>query len=93
VHALVQTWDLHLEGCQSLKEKRAVLQSLKAELRRKLNVAVAEVDHQDLWQRAGIACATVASDRRVAEETLRTADELVEAADGVRIIDTVLRPA
>ena len=93
MHALVQTWDLHLEGCQSLKEKRAVLQSLKAELRRKLNVAVAEVDHQDLWQRAGIACATVASDRRVAEETLRTADELVEAADGVRIIDTVLRPA
>jgi uncharacterized protein YlxP (DUF503 family) len=90
VHALVQTWDLHLEGCQSLKAKRAVLQSLKAALR-KLNVAVAEVAHQDLWQRAGIACATVASDRRVAEETLRSADELVEAIDGVRIIDTVVR--
>lgn len=90
MHALVQTWDLHLEGCQSLKAKRAVLQSLKAALR-KLNVAVAEVEHQELWQRAGIACATVASDRRVAEETLRSADELVEAIDGVRIIDTVVR--
>jgi hypothetical protein len=93
VYALVQWWDLHLEGCQSLKAKRAVLQSLKAELRRKLNVAVAEVDHQDLWQRAGIACVTVASDRRVAEEILRTADAVVENTDGVRIIDTVLRPA
>jgi uncharacterized protein YlxP (DUF503 family) len=91
VHALVQTWDLHLEGCQSLKAKRAVLQSLKAELRRKLNVAVAEVEYQDLWQRAGIACVTVASDRRVAEETLRSADELVEQTDGVRIIDTEVR--
>ncbi len=86
---LVQTWDLHLEGCQSLKDKRAILQSLKAELRRKLNVAVAEVEHQDLWQRAGLACATV-GDRRVAEETLRAADRVVEQTDGVRIIDTVV---
>ena len=85
---LTQTWELHLEGCQSLKDKRAILQSLKSELRRKLNLAVAEVAHQELWQRAGIACATVASERRVAEETLRAADHVVEAADGVRIIDT-----
>lgn len=87
---LTQTWELHLEGCHSLKDKRAILQSLKAGLRRKHNVAVAEVDHQDLWQRAGLACATVSSDRRVAEEILRSADQLVEATDGVRIIDTTV---
>jgi uncharacterized protein len=85
---LAQSWDLHLEGCQSLKDKRSVLQSLKAELRRRLNVAVAETGHQDLWQRAELACATVGSDRRIAEETLRQADAVVEAADGVRIIET-----
>jgi uncharacterized protein YlxP (DUF503 family) len=93
VVTLTQTWELHLEGCQSLKDKRAILQSLKAALRRKLNLAVAEVDHQDLWQRAGIACATIASERRVAEDTLRAADQVVEATDGVRIIDTVVRVA
>ncbi|HXW96440.1 MAG TPA: DUF503 domain-containing protein [Gemmatimonadales bacterium] len=87
---LTQVWELHLENCQSLKDKRAILQSLKAELRRKLNVAVAEVDHQDLWQRAGIACVTVASERRVAEETLRAADRVVEGADGARIIETTV---
>jgi len=87
---LTQLWDLHLEGCHSLKEKRAVLQPLKAELRRALNVAVAEVEHQDKWQRAGIACSTVGSDRRVVEETLRAADRLVEAAAGVRIMDTAV---
>jgi uncharacterized protein YlxP (DUF503 family) len=89
---LVQTWDLHLEGCQSLKERRAVLQPLKASLRR-LNLAVAEIDHQDRWQRAGIAAATLGSERRVAEEILREADRMIEAADGVRVIDTDMRVA
>ena len=82
-------WELHLASCQSLKDKRSVLQSLKADLRR-LNVSVAEVGAQDLWQRAELACAAVGSDRRVVDEMLRTADGIVEAADGVRIIDTVV---
>jgi len=90
---LVQSWDLHLEGCQSLKDKRSVLQSLKADLRRRLNLAVAEVAHQDLWQRAGLAAAAIAGERRVAEETLREADRMIEAADGVRIIETTVRVA
>lgn len=90
---LVQSWDLHLEGCQSLKDKRSVLQSLKADLRRRLNLAVAEVEHQDLWQRAGLAAAAIAGERRVAEETLREADRMIEAADGVRIIETTVRVA
>jgi hypothetical protein len=91
--AAIQTWDLHLEGCHSLKDKRGILQPLKAELRRRLNVSVAEVEHQDLWQRAGLACAAVGSDRRVVEETLRDADQVIESADGVRIIETVVTVA
>ncbi|HEX5387637.1 MAG TPA: DUF503 domain-containing protein [Gemmatimonadales bacterium] len=84
----VRTWELHLEGCQSLKDKRSVLKPLTASLRRSCNLSVAETGHQDLWQRAEIACAAVGSARAVVEETLRSADRLVEGADGVRIIDT-----
>jgi uncharacterized protein YlxP (DUF503 family) len=93
VFAAVQTWDLHLEGCRSLKDKRSILQSLKAELRRRLNLSVAEVEHQDLWQRAGLACAVVGSERRVVEEILRDADGMIEAADGVRIMGTTVTAA
>ena len=89
MHVLVRQWELHLEGCHSLKEKRALLKPLTAALRRAFNVSVAETDHQDLWQRAEIACAAVGSDRRIVEETLRAADELIARADGMRIIDTV----
>jgi uncharacterized protein YlxP (DUF503 family) len=85
----IRSWDLHLEGCQSLKDKRSVLKPLASALRRELNVSVAETDHQDLWQRAEIVCAAVGSARTVVEETLRAADRMVEHADGVRIVDTV----
>ena len=84
----ITTWELHLPGCHSLKEKRAVLKPLTTLLRRTLNVSVAETDHQDLWQRAEVACAAVGTARAIVDETLRAADRLVEEADGVRIVDT-----
>jgi uncharacterized protein len=85
----ITTWDLHLPGCHSLKDKRGVLRPVTSALRRALNVSVAETGHQDLWQRAEIACAALGSARAVVEETLRAADRLVEEADGVRIVDAV----
>ncbi|MCK4351047.1 MAG: DUF503 domain-containing protein, partial [Candidatus Krumholzibacteria bacterium] len=41
-----------LPGCNSLKEKRFVLNSLKARLRNRFNVSVCEIDYQDKWQRS-----------------------------------------
>ena len=84
----VITWDLHLEGCHSLKEKRHVLKSLKDRLHNRFNVSAAETAHNDLWQRAELTACVVSNDRTHAERVLREADRLVEAADGARIVDT-----
>ncbi len=46
------TLELHIPDAQSLKDKRQVLRSLKDKLRRQFNVAVAELDHHDVWQRS-----------------------------------------
>ena len=85
----ITTWDLHLPSCHSLKEKRGVLKPLTVGLRRTLNVSVSEIGHQDLWQRAAIACAVIGSARPVVDDVLRAADRMVEETDGVRIMDTV----
>ena len=81
-------WELHLGASQSLKDKRAVLKSLKDRLHQRFNVSAAETDHQDLWQRAELSACIVTTDRRHAEEVLRSADRLVEGANGARILDT-----
>ena len=49
--------DLHFPDAGSLKSKRKELSSIKAQLHGRLGAAVAEVDHQDLWQRARLTAA------------------------------------
>ena len=61
--------ELFLPMSQSLKDKRMVLRRLKDRLAA-FNVAIAEVAHQDLWQRAGLGVVTVATSDDMAEKTL-----------------------
>ncbi len=86
----VVTWELHLSGCQSLKDKRRIVKSLKDRLHNQFNVSVAETDHQDRWQRAEISCCVVATSRRHAESVMGAADKLVERDPSTRIVDSQL---
>ena len=55
--------ELHLPGARSLKDKRMVLRRVKDRLA-KFNVAVAEVEHHDLWQRAALGIVTISTTER-----------------------------
>ena len=61
---------LFLPTSHSLKEKRMVLRRVKDRLRQKFNVAVAEVEDNDVWQRAIVGLAVVGNDRRFVDSTL-----------------------
>jgi uncharacterized protein len=63
----------------SLKGKRAELNRVKALLRERLHVSVAEVGHQDSWQRSTLAVAIAARSAALAAET---ADTVQRALDG-----------
>jgi uncharacterized protein YlxP (DUF503 family) len=79
----VLTLELVLPDAHSLKEKRHVVQSLKDRLRHKFNVSVAEIDHQDTWQRATLAVACVSNDARLANEVVSKAVNYIESlSDG-----------
>jgi uncharacterized protein YlxP (DUF503 family) len=66
--------ELQIDDAHSLKDKRHYVKSLKDRLRSKFNVAVAEIDHQDLWQRGTVAVVTVSGDRTKAAQTLEKVD-------------------
>lgn len=78
----VLTLEVRLENSHSLKEKRQVVQGLKDRLRRKFNVAVAEIDYQDLWQRALVAAVTVSCDQQRAAQVLDSVEREAAALLG-----------
>lgn len=67
----VLTIHLHLPACNSLKEKRGRLKPLISRLHREFNVSVAEMDRQDAWQDAVIACAIVSADGAHVQRSLQ----------------------
>lgn len=62
--------DIHFPHSQSLKDKRKELNSLKGRIRQKYNVALAELDYQDTWQRTKIGVVTLNSQAGVVEDLL-----------------------
>jgi len=81
-------WELEVFGCQSLKDKRQVVKSLKDRLHDRFNVSVAETAHHDVWQRAELTAAIVATDRRQADSVLESVDRFVASEPRARIIDS-----
>ena len=74
----VLTLQLYLHGCSSLKEKRSRLKPLILRLHREFNISVAEVDLQDSWQSAVVACAIISSDAAHNQRSLQSTIAWIE---------------
>jgi uncharacterized protein YlxP (DUF503 family) len=79
--------EIHLGEVGSLKGKRHALRGLKERVKNRFNVSVAEVDHEDLWQRATLAVACVSNDARHANEVVSKAVNFIESLADGEVID------
>jgi uncharacterized protein YlxP (DUF503 family) len=79
--------DLHLPGASSLKDKRSIVTGLKERIRQRARASVAEVDHQELWQRAALGVAVVSGERRQVDELLQTVRNQVMATPGAELLE------
>jgi uncharacterized protein YlxP (DUF503 family) len=75
----------------SLKDKRRVLLSVSDRLRREFNVAVAETDYQDQWQRAALAIVSVNTEWRMLQGTMSRVGELLERERRLLVTSTEVR--
>jgi uncharacterized protein YlxP (DUF503 family) len=79
--------ELHLPAATSLKDKRSIVRGLKDRIRQRVHAAVAEVDHQDLWQRAALGVAVVSGEARQVGEMLQSVRNLVDSTFGAELLD------
>ena len=91
MHVLALEIDLHVPTSQSLKDKRAVLRPVIDGIRNRYPVAVAEVDHQDRWQRAGVGVAAVAASVSHAESIVDDVERFVWSFPELEVVDTARR--
>ena len=79
-------FDLLLGDVHSLKEKRSVVRPLVAELRRRFELSVAEVDHLDLHRRAGVGVGLVSADRAHLVEVLDAVERAVAGRPEIELL-------
>jgi len=79
--------ELHLPGSHSLKAKRSVINHVKERIRTRFNASVAEVGHQDLWQRATLGVAIVGGEPGVLDRVLHDIVSCVESEDRLAVLD------
>ncbi len=75
--------DIHFPLSHSLKEKRKRLNKIKDRFKNRFNVALAELEYQDKWQRAKIGIVTINTQKKVIESLFnRIIIEADENLDG-----------
>jgi uncharacterized protein YlxP (DUF503 family) len=85
------TVELRIEGAHSLKDKRQVLRSMKDKLRNGFNVAVAELDANDLWQRATIGVVSISGSQEYLQGLMQNVEReagRIASSTGAEITDS-----
>lgn len=80
------TIELYIPDGHSLKAKRQILLSLKDRLRNKFNLSVAEVDEQELWQKAVLGIACVANEGAYVNKVLDQAINLIRSVPTIELV-------
>jgi uncharacterized protein YlxP (DUF503 family) len=88
----VGRYELFIPASGSLKDKRQVLRRVTTTVQQKLRVSVAEVAHQDLWQRSAIGVACVAESTSHCRKLLQEIEKTIarSAIDGAEIVDRTI---
>lgn len=85
------TLELRMEAAHSLKDKRQVLRSMKDRLRNSFNIAIAEIEATDLWQRATLGIVSISDSRDYLEGLMRNVErEAAKLANnaGAEVVDS-----
>lgn len=79
--------EIHLPAADSLKAKRSVVNHVKERVRHRFNAAIAEVGHQELWQRTTLGVAVVGEEAPVLDRALHEILAVIEREERLAVLD------
>jgi uncharacterized protein YlxP (DUF503 family) len=87
MHVGAMTVELFIGESSSLKEKRRLLKSVIDKIKARFNVSIAEVDHQELWQRSTVGVSCVSNERAQIDKVFSSVLNFIDQQNMVEIID------
>jgi uncharacterized protein len=87
IHCCSLSIEIHIPASGSLKAKRKVVKHLLEACRSRYGVAVAEIGHQDRWQRSGLGFAAIGSSPAQVEDVLDSVERYVWSHPEVEVIE------
>ena len=90
MHVSAMRVDLRVIGARSLKDKRRVMKSVTAQIAKAQVVGVAEVDHQNLWQRAALGVAAVSARPGQVDRILHSVERSLRARADIEVLGVVV---
>ena len=83
----ISTIEIFIPEPNSLKHKRQIIKSIKTKLQNRYNISIAEVDYQNLWQRATLGVAIVSNASVVVDSTLNKVLEFIDNDQRIEVIN------
>ncbi|HOK55961.1 MAG TPA: DUF503 domain-containing protein [bacterium] len=80
-------FEIIIPGSSSLKDKRRVIQSLQNKIKSKFNVSIAELEHQDKWQRTVIGLCFVNSEKKEIENICEKIKNMIFDNSDIMVIN------
>jgi len=81
---------ISIPAANSLKDKRMVIRSLKDRMLNKMNVSIAEVDHQDAWKSCVLAIVTVAAEKHIVETRISEVSDFIRSNPEIVLLDILV---
>ena len=91
VHVAAYEVQIHIPDSHSLKDRRQVVRSILAVARDRFHVSAAEVGGQDTWQRATLGFSVVASEARIAEQTVDELERYLWSRPEIEVLGSEVR--
>ena len=79
--------DLHIDNCQSLKDKRRVITSLKEKVKNRYNVAICEFGDLSLWQRTRLGVVTCGNNKQHVDSSLKAVLSYIQKFRAISVVD------
>jgi len=78
---------IYLPDCQSLKDKRSIIKSMKFHLRKKFNISISEIGQKNIWKKSTIGICCIADNRQIIDKIIDSVIKDIDSHSKIELVN------